>query len=77
MVQVDGGADRSTTPHRELVHGFRPPDVSRGAKITINDAGAHPHAIIGYGYHPCAMRMYTIHSVHFIELQEHVQSITP
>jgi hypothetical protein len=32
------------------VHGFRPPDVSRGDKTTISDAGAHPHKIVGYGY---------------------------
>jgi hypothetical protein len=50
MVQVDGGADRSTTPHRELVHGFRPPDESQGEKTTINDAGVHSHKIVGYGY---------------------------
>jgi hypothetical protein len=50
MVQVDGGADRSTTPHRELVHDFRPPDESIGEKTTINDAGVHSHKIIGYGH---------------------------
>lgn len=50
MVQVDGGADRSTTPHRELVHEFRPPNESLGEKTIINDAGVHPHRIIGYGH---------------------------
>jgi hypothetical protein len=50
MVQVDGGADRSTTPHRELVHDFRPPDESLGEKTSINDAGVHSHRIIGYGH---------------------------
>jgi hypothetical protein len=46
MVQVDGGADQSTTPHRELVHGFCPPNLSLGEKTTTNDAGAHSHKII-------------------------------
>jgi hypothetical protein len=49
-VQVDGGADRSITPHRELVHGLRPPDVSKGEKTHINDAGVHSHRIVGYGH---------------------------
>jgi hypothetical protein len=49
-VQVDGGADRSITPHRELVHGFRVPDPSLGDKTHINDAGVHAHKIVGYGY---------------------------
>jgi hypothetical protein len=49
-VQVDGGADRSITPHRELVHGFRFPDPSKGDKTYINDAGTHAHRIIGYGF---------------------------
>jgi hypothetical protein len=49
-VQVDGGADRSITPHRELMHRFRTPDPSKGDKTHINDAGAHAHRILGYGY---------------------------
>jgi hypothetical protein len=49
-VQVDGGADRSITPHRELVHRFRLPDPAKGDRTFINDAGVHPHKIAGYGY---------------------------
>jgi hypothetical protein len=49
-VQVDGGADRSITPHRELVHDFRLPDPSKGDKTYINDAGEHAHKIVGYGF---------------------------
>jgi hypothetical protein len=49
-VQVDGGADRSITPHRELVHCFRLPNPSKGDRTYINDAGVHPHKIAGYGY---------------------------
>jgi hypothetical protein len=48
-IQVDGGADRSITPHRELVHNFRYPDPSIGDKTHINDAGVHSHQIVGYG----------------------------
>jgi hypothetical protein len=42
-VQVDGGADHSITPHRELMHGFRLPNPSKGDMTHINDAGVHPH----------------------------------
>jgi hypothetical protein len=49
-VQVNGGADRSITPHRELVHHFRLPNPSAGDKTHINDAGVHAHRIVGYGY---------------------------
>jgi hypothetical protein len=49
-VQVDGGADRSITPHRELIHDFRLPDPTRGDKTQINDAGVHAHQIVGYGH---------------------------
>jgi hypothetical protein len=48
-LQVDGGADRSITPHCELVHRFRLPDPSKGDKLYINDAGTHAHRIVGYG----------------------------
>jgi hypothetical protein len=50
QVQVDGGADRSITPHRELVHNLRPPNPLLGEKTHINDAGVHSHKIIGYGH---------------------------
>jgi hypothetical protein len=50
LVQVDGGADRSTTPHRELVHGLRPPRPDRGELTHIRDAGEHVHPILGYGH---------------------------
>jgi hypothetical protein len=50
-VQVDGGTDRSITPpHCELMHRFRTPDPLKGDNTHINDAGAHAHKILGYGY---------------------------
>lgn len=49
-MQVDGGADRTITPHHKLVHGLHPPNPSVDEKTHINDAGVHPHKIVGYGY---------------------------
>mmetsp|Transcript_17203 Transcript_17203/g.32572 ORF Transcript_17203/g.32572 Transcript_17203/m.32572 type:complete len:491 (+) Transcript_17203:1535-3007(+) len=48
--QVDSGADRTTTPHRELIHDFRLPNPSLGDKTHVSDAGTHSHKILGYGY---------------------------
>jgi hypothetical protein len=48
--QVDSGADRTTTPHRELIHDFRLPDPSQGDREHIGDAGEHVHRILGYGF---------------------------
>lgn len=48
MVQVDGGADPSTSTRRhEKVHGFCPPNESIGDTTTINDANVHSHKIVG------------------------------
>lgn len=48
--QVDSAADRTTTPHRELIHDFRLPDPSNGDRTSIGDAGIHSHRIMGYGF---------------------------
>jgi hypothetical protein len=48
--QVDSAADRTTTPHRELIHDFRLPDPSRGDLTCVGDAGVHTHKIMGYGF---------------------------
>jgi hypothetical protein len=47
--QVDGGADRCTTPHRNLVDNIRPPDPSLGEPLFIYDAGKHKHRVEGIG----------------------------
>jgi hypothetical protein len=48
--QVDSGADRTTTPHCELIHDFRIPDPSRSDCTHIGDAGEHSQKVLGHGY---------------------------
>jgi Integrase core domain. len=48
--QVDGGADRCTTPHRTLVEDMQPPDRSKGEPEYIYDAGKHRHKVEGLGH---------------------------
>jgi Integrase core domain. len=47
--QVDGGADRCTTPHRTLVDNMRPPNASLGEPLFVLDAGKHKHKVEGVG----------------------------
>mmetsp|Transcript_3560 Transcript_3560/g.6720 ORF Transcript_3560/g.6720 Transcript_3560/m.6720 type:complete len:615 (-) Transcript_3560:1923-3767(-) len=47
--QVDGGADRCTTPHRSLVDNMRAPDPALGEPLFLYDAGKHKHRIEGIG----------------------------
>jgi Integrase core domain. len=47
--QVDGGADRCTTPHRTLVDNLRPPDAALGEPLFVLDAGKHRHKVEGIG----------------------------
>jgi Integrase core domain. len=47
--QVDGGANRCTTPHRNIVENIRPPDPKRGEPLFIYDAGKHRHTVEGVG----------------------------
>jgi hypothetical protein len=46
---VDGGADRCTTPHRNLVNDMRPPNPALGEPSFIFDAGKHKHKVEGVG----------------------------
>ena len=48
--QVDGGADRCTTPHRSLVNKMRPPNPALGEPTIILDAGKHKHRVEGIGH---------------------------
>ena len=48
--QVDGGANKCTTPYRHLVHFLQEPDITRGESLYISDAGGHRHTIEGMGY---------------------------
>ena len=47
--QVDGGADRCTTPHRTLVDNMREPNPDLGEPTYIFDAGKHRHKVEGVG----------------------------
>jgi hypothetical protein len=47
--QVDGGADRCTTPHRTLVDNMRKPNPNLGEPTYILDAGKHRHKVEGVG----------------------------
>jgi hypothetical protein len=50
ITQVDGGADRCTTPHRTLVDNMRPPpNLLLGEPLFVLDAGKHKHKVEGMG----------------------------
>jgi hypothetical protein len=47
--QVDGSADRCTTPHKSLVYNMRQPNPSIGEPLFLYDAGKHKHTVEGVG----------------------------
>ena len=48
--QWDSAADKSTTPHRHLLHHYRSPSGPPSEPFSIGDAGTSPHKVHGIGF---------------------------